>query len=76
MLFLYLYSTDFMAVNAQNDIFVFAWNSDTLLYDKVYQTKMVDEYVPENLYLLDISGDGRLDFVVWGAKTDPESGKI
>ncbi len=29
---------------------------------------MVEEYLPKTLYLVDVSGDGRLDIVVWGAK--------
>ena len=51
---------------------MFAWNSDNLLYEKVYETQMVDDYLPKSIYLLDISGDGRLDFVVWGSKTSME----
>jgi len=27
---------------------------------------MIDNIIPKRIYLLDISGDGKLDFVVWG----------
>jgi hypothetical protein len=27
---------------------------------------MIDNIIPKRIYLLDISGDGKLDFVIWG----------
>lgn len=29
---------------------------------------MIDNYLPQTIYLSDISGDGRLDFIVWGLR--------
>lgn len=29
---------------------------------------MIDGYVPKTFYLLDVSGDGRMDIIVWGSK--------
>lgn len=65
-------STDFIGVNDNRDVFVFVWNSDTLLYEKVFQTQMLDDFIPKTIYLLDVSADGRLDFVLWGVKTISE----
>jgi len=64
------FSTDYIGINPQREIIVFAWNSDNLLYEKVFNVTMVDNYVPKSIYLVDISGDGRLDFVVWGVSND------
>ncbi len=49
----------------EREIVVFAWNSDNLFYEKVYTTKLDVGLIPKSIYLSDISGDGRLDFVVW-----------
>ena len=63
-------STDFIGVNENRDLLVFVWNSDTLLYEKVFQAQMINNFIPKTIYLLDISADGRLDFVVWGLRTN------
>ncbi len=50
----YIRSTDFVVVNEEKEILIFVWNSDTYLYDKVWGKKMVEEYLPKTLYLVDI----------------------
>lgn len=60
--------SDFLAVNLKNQFLVFVWNKDTLLYEKVFTKKLDDGVIPKTIFLVDISGDGRQDIVIWGQK--------